>query len=379
MCVASALSQVRSADPASGVCHIASCVLLCLNESEVRARKTHARKTRWLGTCVNPRVEYCTVVYASVTKTEQITDDNKCSLLLLFMSKLFICFGDAGPGRWGQRVKGEDKIIIATHSFHSNTFHYHPECVTNSTTPLITKLNLCPSPLRSTDCSVINMWVSGGGYWGGLADAATAFLHLILCLEQSRRKWTIQTDKCVPFRVKAKHIVAVHLCWGSWGLHLEATCAIVPESIFWHGTAEQGPVSNSAIKCSIWCKCHGAKVESSWRFESKPLLQREGESLNSACWEFSQVTDTTSTHPTPPRRPPCAPRLCPFPNMWKVQHCFTFRRKLKPAVMQEAVNRRLNTFSPLNNYVGLLHWRPARKVKEKCENRDLMSPLSVIW
>lgn len=168
MCVASALSQVRSADPASGVCQIASCVLLCLNESEVRARKTHARKTRWLGTCVNPRVEYCTVVYASVTKTEQITDDNKCSLLLLFMSKLFICFGDAGPGRWGQRVKGEDKIIIATHSFHSNTFHYHPECVTNSTTPLITKLNLCPSPLRSTDCSVINMWVSGGGTGEGL-------------------------------------------------------------------------------------------------------------------------------------------------------------------------------------------------------------------
>lgn len=54
-------------------------------------------------------------------------------------------------------MKGEDKIIIATHSFHSNTFHYHPELVTNSSTPLIIAFNLCPTPLLSTDCSVINI------------------------------------------------------------------------------------------------------------------------------------------------------------------------------------------------------------------------------
>lgn len=219
--MAFALSQVRSTYPASGMCQMASSVL-CLNESEVSARKTHARKTRRLGICVNPSVEYCTLVYASVTKTVQITDDNKCTVLLLFICKFIICFGDVGPGRWGQRVKGEDKIIIATHSFHSNTFHYHPELVTNSSTPLIISFNLCPTPLLSTDCSVIN--IRG-------EKLADAFLHLILCLERSRRKWTIQTDKCVPFRVKATDIVAAG---GSWGLHQQNTCAILPGRIFWH-------------------------------------------------------------------------------------------------------------------------------------------------
>lgn len=97
--VASALSQVRTTAPASGMCQVASSVL-CLNESEVSAGQTHGRKTRRLGICVDPSVEYCTLAYASVTKAVQITDNNKRPVLsLLFIGKFIVCFGDVGPGR----------------------------------------------------------------------------------------------------------------------------------------------------------------------------------------------------------------------------------------------------------------------------------------
>lgn len=65
--VPSALSQVSSTDLPSGVCQMASSVL-CLSESEVGARKMHARKTCRLGVCVNPNPE---ILYAHVCQCNQ--------------------------------------------------------------------------------------------------------------------------------------------------------------------------------------------------------------------------------------------------------------------------------------------------------------------
>lgn len=152
-----------------------------------------------------------------------------------------------GPGGLRAESEGEDKIIIATHFFHSNTFHYHLS-LKNPQALLSPHSIYVPLPCWATDCSVVNIWGLGD------VDAAAAFLHLISSLEQNRRKWTIQTDKCVPFRVKAKHNVAAHLFWGI------TNKALVQ---FFQGVSSgttRFPVSNPYLKCSIWRNQNFANV-----------------------------------------------------------------------------------------------------------------------
>lgn len=171
------------------------------------------------------------------------------SCFIIIHQQVLYLFWRHGPRGLRGENKGEDKIIIATPLYPFQHFPLSSEFIKNkSSTPLITTLNLWLTPLLSTDCSVINI----RGF--GDVDAAAAFLHLILSLEQNRRKWTIQTDKCVPFRVKAKDNAAAHLFWGITNKTLVQ---------FFQGVSSGTTrllVSKPYQKCSIWQNHHFANV-----------------------------------------------------------------------------------------------------------------------
>lgn len=189
--------------------------------------------------CQSQREILYWLMYASVTETVQISDRNKRPVFLLFISKFFYLFWRCGSRGLRGENKGEDKIIIATHCIHSNTFHYHLSLKKIILFPSYHHIQfMAHSPAEHRLYSHYHQRV-----WRCRCSCCISAFDLELGAEQTEMN-NSDRQMC-SVQVQSKGQCG---CTFLLGDHQQNTCAILPGSIFWH---HEVLLSKPYQKCSI--------------------------------------------------------------------------------------------------------------------------------